>query len=808
MKPPFKTFLFLFLILVTAIGFAQNHAISGFAADIDGQPVAFANVILMKVADSSIVKGVSTNDKGFFLLDKLASDAYLLKLSYLGFNDDYQSVLVDQVLDLGVIVLYESSEALDEVNIVVKKPTLRKEADRLVFNVENTALIEGNIFDLLKSTPGVLVMDTNIQVKNSTPTVYINDKKVQLSSQELVQLLESSSANSIKSVEVITNPSAKYDAESGAVINIVMSKNLVTGYRGNVFTNFTQGVFPRYDAGMSHFFKNDKIDFFANYTYSHDKINRGQEDVINYLDGAGNINETFKSETNRNTWSRTHNFNFNLDYNIDEKNTLSLSSNVLVLPYFEYKINNNTNVFDANQSLDYYFDANNLSNDDKYNLGFDLDYVHKFDKAGEKLSANAHFTTYNYNRNQNVKSNYFDSDDSFLATTAFRTDNHQDTEIFTAKVDYNLPIDETTNLEIGAKGSNIKSASNITQFAIVNGTETIDPNNTNAFDYDETIYAGYVNFSKDWEKLNLTTGMRAEKTMVEGLSVYDNVTNTQDYLEWFPTASLNYTFSDNFSLYTNYKRSIARPDYQSLNPFQFYLNDVTIVSGNPNLKPVIVDNVVLGTSLAQGVYTFEAYYKSYSNNIFELPLQDNVNNILTYTPLNLDKTVEYGIDFITYFNVVDTWSVYFATSFFNAEDQGQIDGSEFKKDLWSNYSVVSNDISFLKDRSLNVNFTLVYLSKSISGFREINEILMSNLSLSKKILKDKATISLAISDLFNTQDFNIRSRYLNQNNSTFFDQDTRTIKLGFRYTFGNTNLETNQRQVTEEETERLEKKQN
>lgn len=790
------------------MGFAQNHAISGFAEDIDGRPVAFANVILMKVADSSVVKGVSTNDKGFFLLDKLESGSYLLKISYLGFNDDYKSLLVDQVMDLGIIVLYESSEELDEVSIIVKKPTLRKEADRLVFNVENTALIEGNMFDVLKSTPGVLVMDNNIQVKNSTPTVYINDKKVHLSSEELVQLLESSSANSIKSVEVITNPSAKYDAESGAVINIVMSKNLVTGYRGNVFANFTQGVFPRYDAGMSHFFKNDKVDFFANYTYSHDKINRGQEDVINYLDGAGNINEIFKSETNRNTWSRTHNFNFNLDYNINEKNTLSLSSNVLVLPYFEYKINNNTNVFEANQNLDYYFDANNLSNDDKYNLGFDLNYVHQFEKSGEKLSANAHFTTYNYNRNQNVKSNYFDSDNSFLATNAFRTDNHQDTEIYTAKLDYNLPIDEATNLEIGAKGSNINSASNITQFDIVNGTETIDPNNTNAFDYDETIYAGYVNFSKDWEKLNLTTGLRAEKTMVEGLSVYDNVTNTQDYLEWFPTASLNYTFSDNFSLYTNYKRSIGRPDYQSLNPFQFYLNDVTIVVGNPNLKPVIVDNVVLGTSLGQGVYTIEAYYKTYSNNIFELPLQDNVNNILTYTPLNLDKTVEYGIDFITYFNVVDTWSVYFATSFFNAEDQGQIEGSDFKKDLWSNYSVVSNDISFLKDRSLNVNFTLVYLSKSISGFREVNEMLMSNLSLSKTILKDKATISLAVSDLFNTQDFNIRSRYLNQNNSTYFDQDTWTIKLGFRYKFGNTNLETNQRQVTEEETERLEKKQN
>src|SRR5690606_29330730 len=347
--------------------------------------------------------------------------------SFIGFKDVYRSIIVDQSIDLGSIILYESSEELDEISIVVKKPTLQKEPDRLVFNVENTALIEGNMFDLLKSTPGVLVMDNKIQVKNSTPTVYINDKKVHLSSEELVQLLEGSSANSIKSVEVITNPSAKYDAESGAVINIVMSKNLVTGYRGNVFANFTQGVFPRYDGGMSHFFKNEKIDFFANYTYSHDKINRGQDDVVNYLDGSNTIDQTFMSNTNRNTWSKTHNFNFNFDYSLNEKNTLSLSSNMLVLPYFEYKIINNTEVFEANQNLDYYFDATNFSNDDKYNLGFDLDFVHQFKKAGEKLSANAHFTTYNTNRDRNVKGNHLERNNGFLPGPANKPDNHQDT---------------------------------------------------------------------------------------------------------------------------------------------------------------------------------------------------------------------------------------------------------------------------------------------------------------------------------------------------------------------------------------------
>lgn len=805
MKSPINNLLFFAVIFSATVGFSQEYSVSGSVRDAHNRPVIFANVILMKVQDSSLVSGVSTDDKGFFMLDKLVSDTYLIKLSYMGFTDFYQSVLINKPTDLGILILQESSEELDEINISYKKPTLKKEPDRLVFNVENTALIEGNIFDLLKSTPGVLVMDNSIQVKNTKPTVYINDKKVHLSSEELVQLLESSSANAIKSVEVITNPSAKYDASSGVVLNIIMSKNLATGYSGNVFTNFTQGVFPRYDAGMSHFFKNEKINFFANYSYAHDKINRDQEDEINYLDNNNSIEQIFKSNTNRNTWSRTHNFSFNFDYDINEKNTLSLSSNILVLPYFDYRIKNNTNVFDSNENLDYYFDANNLSEDDKYNLGFDLDYVHKFEKPGEKLSANAHYTTFDYNRNQNVKSNYFANDASFLETTQFRTDNHQDTKIYTIKVDYALPLDDSSALELGVKGSNVQNGSDIIQFDIENGVEITNLNNTDAFDYDETIYAGYVNFSKDWDKLSLVSGLRVEKTKIEGHSIYDNITNTQDYLEWFPTASVNYDFSENFSLYTNYKRSIERPDYKDLNPFQFYLNDVTIVAGNPNLRPVLVNKAVLGTSLGRGVYTIEAYYKNSDDKIFELTLQDNVSNTITYTPLNLKKTTEFGFDFITYFDLIENWSVYFVTSFYNIKAEGMVDGVNYERHLWSNYTEFINDFTFLKDRSLKANFSLIYNSKNLYGFSEIDHQVISYLSISKTILKNKATVSLSISDLFNMEDVGIKSRYLNQDSTTFFDQDTRTIKIGFRYKFGNTNLVSNQRIKSHQETERLNK---
>lgn len=796
----------LFALMSTALVFGQELSISGFVSDTRDQPIKYATILVMKAQDSTIVNGVSSNDEGFFLVKDLSADGYLIKVSFLGFQNFYKSLTLNESVDLGTIMLEESSELLDEINIIAKRPTLKKEADRLVFNIENTALTEGNMFQVLKSTPGVLILDNSILVKNSPPTVYINNKKVHLSNEELVQLLESSSANSIKSVEVITNPSAKYDAESGAVINIVMGKNLISGYRGNVFGNYAQGVFPRYEAGSSHFFKNEKINFFANYTYSQNKINSDITDITNYFD-VNASGQTFTSYVNRNTRSKTHNFNFNFDYSINENNTLSLSSNILALPYFDYQIRNNTSVIDSDQALQYYIRTNNRSDDNKYNLGFDMDFVHQFKKVGEKLSVNTHFTTYTYNRDQNVLSNYFNPNDAPIQTTAYRTDNNQDTKIYTSQADYELPIGETSTFETGVKTSTIKNNSDIAQFDINNGEETLDVNNTDAFDYNENIVAAFVNYSKDWEKFSLIAGIRAEQTDTKGVSALIDIQKKQSYLELFPTASLSYKFTDNFSLYANYKRSIERPAYQNLNPFKFYLNDFTIVAGNPNLKPILIDHGVIGTSLFKHV-TIEAYYKVNRDNIFELPLQNNQDNTITYSSVNLDKTTEYGFDFVTYFDVVSNWSIYFVTSFYNLKNQGVLDANRVSKEIWNNYSVLSNDFSLLKDKSLNANLTLTYFGKNIVGFQEASAVLVSDLSISKTVFKKRGTLSLTFADLFNTQDYDVRTRYLNQSSYSYFDNDNRYVKLGFRYKFGNTNLETNQRTKEQQETDRLERKGN
>jgi hypothetical protein len=759
--------------------------------------------VLLSAKDSTAIKGTSTNENGFFEIKNVTENDYLLKISFIGYSDFSKTLNISsEDIHLGDLTLNENNEALDEVNIVVNKPTIKKEADRLVFGVENSALSEGSLMQVIKSTPGVLVLDGQITVKGSAPTVYINNRKVQLSAEELMQLLEGSPADAIKSVEVITNPSASYDAESGVVVNIIMSKNLVTGYRGSVFANYTQGVFPRYNLGMTNYYKTDKINLFANYSYNYDKINRDNNAGVYYFDTNNQVDEIWISEINRNTWTKSHNLNFNIDFLLNENNTLSLSSNMLWNPYFKYKIINNTNIYNAENVFQSRFEADNLSTDDKYNLGFDLDYLHQFTKSS--LAFNSHFTIYDYNRFQESSSNYYDQNDNYIGPTAFNTDADQKTQIFTAQLDYKLPINDTSNFEAGTKYSKIENKSEVTRYDYDFNTdeEVLNTANSSAFNYYENIFAVYSNFDKSWNKWSINAGLRLEQTEVKGVSLTYDQTDKQSYIDLFPTASIQYQAGDVLSFYTNYKKSIIRPNYSNLNPFKFYLNDNTLVVGNPNLKPTYIEKYVIGSSVTHFL-TLEAYYINKKDNIVELPLQDNLTNQIIFAPVNVEKTVEYGFDVVTYFNITERWFVYAVTSFYHTQEETNTTYGFINADKWTNYSLLSNDFSFLEDRSLSVNLTFLYQSDNLQGFMEVKGRFESELAISKTILNKKAVISLSASDLFNLADFDTTTDYLNQRNYNNVDLDNRYIKLGFRYKFGNTILQTNERQKEVKERERI-----
>ncbi len=580
-----------------------------------------------------------------------------------------------------------------------------------------------------------------------------------------------------------------------------MNKNLITGYRGTVFSNYTQGVFPRYNVGTSHYFKNNKVNLNLNYSYGHNKINRDQDNLVNFLDSNNQVDEIWRSGINRNTWSQNHNLNLNLDYSIDERSTLSLTSTGLYTPYFKYQIRNNTNIFDDSFVFLSRFMADNLSRDNKYNVGTDLIFNHNFNDNAS-LTLNTHYTTYNYQRDQNVISVFYDQNNMLLNSSEFNTIANQNTDIITGNIDYNLKIDDGSNFDAGVKFSNVKTDSDIARIDLINEQEVVNTDNTDAFKYDEKVFAGYANYSKSWKNWDLNFGIRVEQSDIEGESLTLSEKNSQNYFNWFPNASISHNISDNVSFYGSYKRSIARPSYTDLNPFTYFLNENTVVLGNPNLSPSYRDHFIIGTNFLK-YFTIEAYYMDFDGDIVELPRQNNQTNIVAYTPINLDKKQEFGFDFGFDYSISNRWSMYAVTSFYNITEETNFIEGFVKLDQWSNYSVLQNNLSLLEDNSLNIDLTLMWVGKNLQQFQTSENRLVSTFNVSKAIFNKKGIISLSIEDAFNYQDFETSISYLNQSSSSLIDVDNRTVKLGFRYKFGNTKLSTNERPSDAEERDRL-----
>jgi outer membrane receptor protein involved in Fe transport len=278
--------------------------------------------------------------------------------------------------------------------------------------------------------------------------------------------------------------------------------------------------------------------------------------------------------------------------------------------------------------------------------------------------------------------------------------------------------------------------------------------------------------------------------------------NTQNYFNWFPNASVSRSISDNFSIYSNYKRSIGRPDFKSLNPFTFFINENTVVVGNPDLLPAYFDSFKLGVNFLDH-FTIEAYYINYDGDIIELPRQNNTTNIIAYTPTNLDKKVDYGIDLVFDYSISNRWSLYALTSFYKMTEESDFGEGFVKQEQWSNYSILQNNLTLLEDNSLNIDVNLEWSNKNLMDFQTVENRLISSINISKTIFKNKGVISLSVEDIFNYQDFETSIAYLNQSSTRFQNLDNRFVRLGFRYKFGNTKLSTNERTTDAEERERL-----
>lgn len=789
------------------ISFSQTFEISGKVVNTKNEVVPFANVLLLNSADSTFVQGTSADDSGFFKMTEVSPNLYLLQASYVGRGSKPLALDIQGNVKLGALIVPMATESLNEVVVTAKRPTVKRLSDRLVFQVENTVVSQGNSWDILKNTPGLIVNSSDLMIRGQSAAIYLNGRRMQLSQQETRDFLENLTGTIIKEVEVYANPPANFDADAGAVVNIVTSRNVAPGYKGSIDASFTQAIFPKYSLGNSHYFKSEKLSLFANYNYNQRKTNKTLEKGINFIDDNNTIFSRWSTNDEENREIESHSANLSLDYDFDERNTLNVTSNVLITPNQEWRRSLFAEIRNSQQQLDSTFTTGNTGLQDQQNYAFDLSFVHKLKNPGARISVNGHYTNYDDSYDQRIDSRYFDENGSFLRDFGFLTNADQRIQIFTGQLDYQTPIG-SSSLEAGTKVSIVDSESSIVFSDFTGSDEFVDPSLSDEFLYDEKVYAGYVNFVKNWEKWSMKLGVRGEYTDALGTSLTLNERNTQNFFEPFPSAYFLYTPNDKHSFSFDYGRKVQRPRYNDLNPFRYFFNENDFEEGNPSLTPNFFNNFNLNYTL-NSEFFFDIYYRDNGNYINDLVFQDNQRSILRELKQNVIDSNSYGLDFTVSKGILDNWFLYAYTSLFHedetflAVESGNV---EFTNSVDGYFVYLANYLTLSGDGTFTGELTLSHLSRFLFGSYVQEATTNLTVGLRKSIWDGRAIISIAAEDLLGEANSRLNSRYLNQDNFYFAVPETQFVRFGFTYNFGNFRLEENQRAIEKDERTRLEDK--
>ena len=784
---------------------SQTAQVSGAVRDGMNESIPFASVFLLQVSDSSVVKGASADENGLFVIENVLPDLYFIRASYIGKTSDLIAIDIRGEVKIGALIIDQAVEFLDEVVVNSVKPLIERKADRLIFNVENSVASQGSSWEVLKRTPGVIAVQDNLQVRNQSVTVYINDRKVQLSSLEVRSLLENLSGAQIKLIEVINNPPAKYDAEGGPVLNIVMAKNIALGYKGNVSSTFTQAIFPKYTFGTAQFYKTSKFNVFASYTYGPSKEFKNVDSNINFIDDSG-IFSRWGTDFDKTTRAKTHNGLLNLDYAFDDRNELRLAANMLLSPDKSFDQTQVTEMRNRLNVLDSTFITGSQLLEDKNNLSADLTYIHRFKEEGN-LSLNGQYTKFNYDLTQDAVSDYFDPQDQFIRAFAFFTDASQEVDIYTAQLDISSKMG-SVSYETGFKGSFIDSRSGLGFYNVLGTGRVFNAALSDDYRYEEKVYAGYFSLAKEWEKFSIKAGLRAEQTFSKGSSLSLSSINDLRYLELFPTLYLLHSIDENHSLSFDYSRKLGRPRYEDLNPFRVYINENNFVEGNPNLTPFFSHNFNLNYTL-KGEFFFDLYYRDNGNYISTLAFQDNVNLTLRDITQNVLASTSYGFDFNYGKTVAPWWSLYTYLSIFHEEETFlalESNNQRVINEVDGAYIDLSNYFTLSKDGSFRGELGITYLSGFLEGSYKQSETTNLVLGLRKSFWDQRALLSIQANDLLNKVNPRITSRYLNQDNGFLSRPETQYVRMALTVNFGNFRLADNQRAIEKIERERLEPK--
>nr|WP_317632218.1 TonB-dependent receptor [uncultured Flavobacterium sp.] len=796
MKNFFKT-LFTLLVLVTMPTFAQaqNVAISGKVIEkATNQPLEFASVIVVNTNDTSISDGMMTNEKGEFSLNVKPGN-YDIKIEFLGYKTvNFSNRAVTQNLNLGAIAVTEDTQLLDEVVVTVEKPLVEIKLDKKVYNVADDKTIKGGTAsDVLDNVPSLAVdQDGNVSLRGNENVKILIDGKPSGISGNIADILKTLPADVVGKVEVITNPSARYEAEGGAgIVNIVLKKGKGQGINGSV--SVTAGTPDNYRANANVNFKGEKYNFFTNLGYNNSKSPGNSKSNGTYLDQFGDVAYYMDEKRDNERVRKGHNVNFGLDLYITPSitwtNTVGFrdqrGDNTFDVDYLNYDINKNLN-----------YSRNRFSTERDENMNFEYStrFEKNFAKDGHKLIVDGNVSTSRDDENS-VVTDLTEGNVNKLLNE--RTKNFETQNRMIGSVDYVLPIGENAQFEAGYRGSYTDLVTDFGVEALNNGIWEPNQMYNNIFQYKEKIHAFYTQYGSKINKFSYLLGLRWEDSKINVNELLSQDFNTKKYNDFFPSAFLAYELNEKSNVSVSYSRRINRPRGRMLNPFSNYSSNINLFQGNPDLDPSKTNAFDLGymTKFGSKVTFNTSAYFNHTENAYQFVSResgafvDGIPVILS-SPINLATEYRYGVEFNVGYNPYKWWRLNANLNIFRSESKGDYTYINFQNQVitqnFDNETFAANarltskvTLPYKIDWQTNIS----YRAPETRAQGKVKSETGVNMALSKDILKDKATIALNVQDLFNSRKRRMETNLPTVITSSEMQWRERQINLTFTYRF-------------------------
>ncbi len=793
-----KLCILLTLTFLTLNLIAQGK-ISGRVIDATGNPLEFVTVTLHRAKDSVLVKGALTDAYGKYEFEQLKNGSYRVVATQVGLKKQFSDPLSIEgnSLTINDLKLVEDTKVLGAVTVTAQKPFIEHQIDKTVVNVENSIVAAGSTaLEVLEKAPGVIVNNEGkITLRGKEGVrVMIDGKPSQLSQDQLANLLRSTTANMIQKVEIITNPSSKYDAAGNAgIINIVMKKNQLYGLNGQISSTYGQGVYYKNFNSLNLNYRYAKWNVFGSYNFNNrDNFNINEITRVFRADnGKGAVTDSFVQVAyNRNPYI-SNAWRGGVDYNLSNKTTIGvlLSGNFGNRNNKAYQLSkdNITSIYAPNGTLKSAVHTKTKENDKWNEVSGNFNLKHTFDSLGREITFDADTYSFTTDNQQNFEVL------STGETNAFQENNiARNFNIKSAKTDYVHPLpaffgtgNKTAKFEAGAKTSYVNSGNDIMFYNIQGNTRIVDKNITNDFEYDENINAAYLNYSQELKGgINYQIGLRLENTNITGNQVTTDTSFERHYTDLFPTAfiSKKWGAKEKHAIRVSYSRRIDRPNYEDLNPFREFLDKYTYEQGNPNLTPQYSNNFDLNYTFMGSISVGTNYSKTTDVITFTLK-QDDVLKQSFVTRQNLATLENYGVSLNVPVPVQKWWFVNASANFFVNRYQGELLGSQLDVKIPVLNLNIQNRFTLPNDWSAEVSGW--YVSKASEGLVIGEAMYAVNAGISKQLLDKKLTLRLNAQDIFRTQRFSGRQKYQNLDILVKGRQDSQQVRFTATYRFGN-----------------------